>query len=88
MITTSIKKRKATPLDLEAIVLPCSPNKEEAVLMKKHTHRNSRRRRPPAIQVAMMPSVHLRRKHSAFSPLIGGRRTRQEVEQLTLSTDG
>jgi hypothetical protein len=29
------KKRNATPLDLEAIVLPCSPNKEEAVLMKK-----------------------------------------------------
>jgi hypothetical protein len=85
--TTSTKKRNAAPLDLEAIVLPCSPNKEETVLMKKHAQRNSRRRRPPAIQVAM-PSVHLRRKHSAFSPRIGGRRTRQEVEQLTLSTDG
>jgi hypothetical protein len=79
-ITTSTKKRNAVPLDLEGIVLSCSPNREEAMLMKKHAHRNSRRRRPPAIQVAMMPSVHLRRKHSAFSPRIGGRRTRQEVE--------
>jgi hypothetical protein len=35
-----------------------------------------------------MPSVHLRKKHYAFSSGIEGHRTCQDVEQLTLSTNG
>jgi hypothetical protein len=35
-----------------------------------------------------MPSVHLQRKHSAFSSRIKGHRTCQEVDELTLSTNG
>jgi hypothetical protein len=74
-------------LILKALDLSYDSAEEGAMSLKKHATRNSCHRCPLASQVAVT-SVHLRRKHTTFSSRIEGRRTCQDVEQLTLSTNG
>jgi hypothetical protein len=81
------EKKMKSRLILGALDLSYDLAEEGAMSLKKHATRNSCHRCPSASQAAV-PSVHLRRKHTAFSSRIEGRHTCQEVEQLTLSTNG